>query len=80
MFHSSWGQDDILGEQQFARRRDDRHINVQGLLKFALVVPIFLVLLFGMEEVGGAWMTKKFLQGPPAKQCEYTRSFPRTML
>ena len=63
MFHASWGQDDIPGEQQFARRRDERHIKGQGLVKFALVVPIFLVLLFGMKEFGRAWMAKNILTG-----------------
>src|SRR4030066_2605995 len=35
----------------------------QGLVEFALVVPLFLILLFGMVEFGRAWMTKNILTG-----------------
>ena len=44
-------------------KRDERHIGGQGLVEFALVVPIFLILLFGMVEFGRAWMTKNILTG-----------------
>ena len=44
-------------------KRDERHIRGQSLVEFALVVPIFLVLLFGMVEYGRAWMTKNILTG-----------------
>ena len=33
------------------------------MVEFALVVPLFLVLLFGMVEFGRAWMTKNILTG-----------------
>lgn len=32
-------------------------------MEFALVVPLFLVLLLGMVEFGRAWMTKNILTG-----------------
>ena len=44
-------------------KRDERHFRGQSLVEFALVVPIFLVLLFGMVEFGRAWMTKNILTG-----------------
>jgi len=44
-------------------KRDNRHIRGQSLVEFALVVPIFLVLLFGMVEFGRAWMTKNIITG-----------------
>jgi len=44
-------------------KRDERHIRGQGLVEFALVIPIFLILLFGMVEFGRAWMTKNILTG-----------------
>ncbi len=53
----------ISGKQRFAMKRDKRHIRGQGLVEFALVVPIFLILLFGMVEFGRAWMTKNILTG-----------------
>jgi Flp pilus assembly protein TadG len=53
----------IKGEQSFSMKRDKRHIRGQGLVEFALVVPIFLILLFGMVEFGRAWMTKNILTG-----------------
>jgi len=39
------------------------HRRGQGLVEFALVVPLFLVLLFGMVEFGRAWMTKNIITG-----------------
>ena len=44
-------------------KRDATHSRGQGLVEFALVVPIFLILLFGMVEFGRAWMTKNILTG-----------------
>ncbi len=44
-------------------KRDERHVRGQSLVEFALVVPIFLVLLFGMVEFGRAWMTKNIITG-----------------
>lgn len=35
----------------------------QGLVEFALVVPLLLILLLGMAELGRAWMTKNILTG-----------------
>jgi hypothetical protein len=44
-------------------KRGAVHSRGQGLVEFALVVPIFLILLFGMIEFGRAWMTKNILTG-----------------
>lgn len=35
----------------------------QGLVEFALIVPLFLILLLAMVEFGRAWMTKNILTG-----------------
>lgn len=35
----------------------------QGLVEFALVIPIFLFLLFGTVEFGRAWMTRNIMTG-----------------
>lgn len=35
----------------------------QGLVEFALVLPLFLVLLIGIAEFGRAWMTRNILTG-----------------
>jgi Flp pilus assembly protein TadG len=51
------------GKQRFALKRDERRIRGQGLVEFALIDPVFLVLLFGMVEFGRAWMTKNILTG-----------------
>ena len=51
------------GKQRFAMKRDERHVRGQSLVEFALVVPIFVVLLFGMVEFGRAWMTKNIITG-----------------
>lgn len=32
-------------------------------MEFALIAPIFIILLFGMIEFGRAWMTKNILTG-----------------
>jgi Flp pilus assembly protein TadG len=48
---------------EIAMKRDATHSRGQGLVEFALVVPLFLVLLFGMIEFGRAWMTKNILTG-----------------
>jgi Flp pilus assembly protein TadG len=47
----------------FLLKRDATHSRGQGLVEFALVVPIFLILLFGMVEFGRAWMTKNIITG-----------------
>jgi Flp pilus assembly protein TadG len=44
-------------------KRDATRSRGQGLVEFALVVPVFVVLLFGMIEFGRAWMTKNILTG-----------------
>jgi hypothetical protein len=44
-------------------RRIARHIRGQGLVEFALVLPVFLILLIGMVEFGRVWMTKNILTG-----------------
>lgn len=44
-------------------RREAKRDGGQGLVEFALVVPLFLLLLFGMVEFGRAWMTKNILTG-----------------
>ena len=44
-------------------KRDATCSRGQGLVEFALVVPLFLILLFGMVEFGRAWMTKNILTG-----------------
>ena len=51
------------GGREFAMKRESMRIRGQGLVEFALVVPIFLVLLFGMVEFGRAWMTKNIITG-----------------
>lgn len=35
----------------------------QGLVEFALVVPILLLLLLGLVELGRAWMTRNIMTG-----------------
>ncbi len=35
----------------------------QGLVEFALVVPMLFILVFGTAEFGRAWMTKNILTG-----------------
>lgn len=44
-------------------KREAMDCRGQGLVEFALIVPLFLVLLFGMVEFGRAWMTKNILTG-----------------
>lgn len=44
-------------------KRDGKRNSAQGLVEFALVLPLFLVLLFAMVEFGRAWMTKNILTG-----------------
>jgi Flp pilus assembly protein TadG len=41
----------------------DKGNSGQGLVEFALIAPLFLILLFGMVEFGRAWMTKNILTG-----------------
>jgi Flp pilus assembly protein TadG len=51
------------GNRRFAMNRGARHIRGQGLVEFALVLPLFIVLLFGIVEFGRAWMTKNVITG-----------------
>jgi Flp pilus assembly protein TadG len=44
-------------------KRDDVRKKGQGLVEFALILPLFVVLLFAMIEFGRAWMTKNVLTG-----------------
>jgi Flp pilus assembly protein TadG len=44
-------------------RRCDRSIRGQSLVEFALVLPVFLLLLIGVTEFGRAWMTRNILTG-----------------
>lgn len=43
--------------------RGDRSIRGQSLVEFALVLPVFLLLLIGVVEFGRAWMTRNILTG-----------------
>ncbi|MEJ2147793.1 MAG: pilus assembly protein, partial [Acidobacteriota bacterium] len=49
--------------KRFPMKRDAPRNRGQGLVEFALVLPLFLVLLFAMVEFGRAWMTKNILTG-----------------
>jgi hypothetical protein len=64
---------------EIVMKRDATHRRGQGLVEFALVVPLFLVLLFGMIEFGRAWMTKNILTGAAREAVRNTRD-PTTML
>jgi Flp pilus assembly protein TadG len=44
-------------------RRADRSNRGQGLVEFALVAPVFLLLLIGAAEFGRAWMARNILTG-----------------
>lgn len=44
-------------------RKDALYRRGQGLVEFALTLPLVLILLFGMVEFGRAWMTKNILTG-----------------
>ncbi|HQT96511.1 MAG TPA: pilus assembly protein, partial [Thermodesulfobacteriota bacterium] len=43
--------------------RGDISIRGQSLVEFALVLPVFLLLLIGVAEFGRAWMTRNILTG-----------------
>lgn len=53
----------FLERRGLAVQRAVTHAKGQGLVEFALVVPLFLLLLFGMVEFGRAWMTKNIITG-----------------
>ncbi len=44
-------------------RRYDMAIRGQSLVEFTLVLPLFLLLLFGVTEFGRAWMARNILTG-----------------
>jgi len=44
-------------------RRRHKTIRGQSLVEFALVLPVFLLLLVGIAEFGRAWMTRNILTG-----------------
>jgi len=44
-------------------RRHDESVRGQSLVEFALVLPVFLLLLIGVAEFGRAWMTRNILTG-----------------
>lgn len=45
------------------KKREQANRRGQGLVEFALILPLFLLLLFGMVEFGRALMTKNILTG-----------------
>jgi Flp pilus assembly protein TadG len=44
-------------------RRWNKSVRGQSLVEFALVLPMFLLLLIGVTEFGRAWMTRNILTG-----------------
>ena len=44
-------------------RQRHKSIGGQSLVEFALVLPVFLLLLIGVTEFGRAWMTRNILTG-----------------
>src|SRR4030065_1740253 len=62
-FYVPQGTDGSASKMGVVMKRDATHSRGQGLVEFALVVPLFLILLFGMVEFGRAWMTKNILTG-----------------
>jgi len=50
-------------EGKTSMRRRDKSIRGQSLVEFALVLPLFLLLLIGVTEFGRAWMTRNILTG-----------------
>ena len=44
-------------------RRGNTSVRGQSLVEFALVLPVFLLLLIGVAEFGRAWMTRNILTG-----------------
>ena len=44
-------------------RQSNKSIRGQSLVEFALVLPLFLLLLFGVTEFGRAWMARNILTG-----------------
>lgn len=49
-----------MGSTDRTGRKDEKG---QSLVEFALVVPMLLILVFGIAEFGRAWMTRNVLTG-----------------
>jgi hypothetical protein len=62
-FYLLKGMDGLGSRTGVVMKRDATYRSGQGLVEFALIVPLFLVLLLGMVEFGRAWMTKNILTG-----------------
>ena len=62
-FYVPQGTDRSASKMGVVMKRDAMPRRGQGLVEFALVVPLFLILLFGVVEFGRAWMTKNILTG-----------------
>jgi hypothetical protein len=63
LFYVPQGTDGSASKTGVVMKGNATHRRGQGLVEFALVVPLFLVLLFGMVEFGRAWMTKNIITG-----------------
>ena len=50
-----------MGQKSISNRLKDE--TGQNLIEFALVVPMLLLLVFGIAEFGRAWMTRNILTG-----------------
>ena len=48
---------------QDTRRARRKGASGQGLVEFALVLPMLLILVFGVAEFGRAWMTRNIMTG-----------------
>jgi Flp pilus assembly protein TadG len=48
----------------------------QNLVEFALVVPMLVILMFGIAEFGRAWMTKNLLTGAAREAVRAVVVFP----
>lgn len=53
----------ITSDGETSMRRRDKSVCGQSLVEFALVIPMFLLLLIGIAEFGRAWMTRNILTG-----------------
>jgi Flp pilus assembly protein TadG len=53
----------FAAEGKTSMRQWDKSVRGQSLVEFALVLPMFLLLLIGITEFGRAWMTRNILTG-----------------
>jgi len=53
----------VTADGKPSMRRYDESVRGQSLVEFALVLPVFLLLLIGIAEFGRAWMTRNILTG-----------------